>query len=110
MLSDRAFCVLVYMAKEARDEDNPPVYWGGWKKLATEALGKRLPERTPEMTSEDFEAATRKAWKSYEEIVRRAVADLLKAGAIRYRARGRPGVNAEYELMTKPVAGNRQGP
>ncbi|WP_314324639.1 hypothetical protein [Paenarthrobacter ilicis] len=104
-LSDRAFRVLVYMAKEARDE-GIPVYWGGWGKLATEALGKCLPERSPGMSEAEFEQATRSAVKSQQEIVRRAVAELVRAGAIRPEGRGRTGSNARYALVMDPDKSN----
>ena len=97
-LSDRAFRVLVYMAKETRDKDSPPVYWGGWTRLATEALGKRLPERNGE-SEEEFECLTRKAAKSQTEIVRRAVAELVESGAIRPEGRGKTGSNARYAIV-----------
>lgn len=77
--------VLNIMALFARNDDDPPRYWGGPTPLAL-ALGRR-PEHDNTLSEADHKA------------VRRALAKLLQAGAIRNVApHGRP---ATYVLLRR---------
>lgn len=83
-LPDRAFRALAYMALVSLDRDDPPRYWGGRGALA-KALGLA-----------DDEAGHR--------AVKRAVAQLVRAGAIKHD--GPPaagGRRAEYVLNVGPL-------
>jgi hypothetical protein len=78
-LSNSARLVLVAMAVMARDDGDPPTYYGGWAYLSR-PLGHA--EYTP--------AAHR--------AVARAVAELRKSGLIVVIGEARPGSNVNYGL------------
>ncbi|WP_138417982.1 hypothetical protein [Sinomonas gamaensis] len=83
LLKPREALALAYMALISKDTDSPSVYWGGWQKIA-QAIGL------------DPEA------KYSDELVRRAVAKLVKVGAIVPSGRARVGIRAEYALALDP--------
>lgn len=85
-LPDRPFRVLAYMALIAKDATPQPTYWGGRDGLCV-ALGL---EASP---------------TSYR-IARRAVADLLEAGALERKYTGHAGKRSEYRVMVTPRKGD----
>lgn len=101
-LPGNAYKVLNVMASCALDDATPPVYYGGVERLALQGLGKR---DWPADDDESLEAAAKR--KSYGELVRIAVSDLRKAGALEVRRRGRPGVRAEYTLTLQRILGSQ---
>ena len=93
-LPGNAYKVLMQMAHTSLDSDLAPTYWGGWDTLAVMALGRR---DWPADDDDSKEArATRRA--SFE-IVRLAISDLKKAGAIKVAKRGKRGAQARYSLQ-----------
>jgi hypothetical protein len=92
-LPGNAYKCLMVMASCALDDADQPVYFGGWERLALQGMGKR----DWPADDDDSPAATARR-KSYFEVVRIALADLRRAGAIESRRRGRPGVRAEFTL------------
>lgn len=100
-LDDRSFRVLCRMALVSLDNGNPPKYFAGRDDLAA-ALGKSLPPK-PEDTDLTPEAETaRKVRASVYEIVRKAVAKLVKEGAIVSSGDARFRNRAEYSLHLTP--------
>lgn len=100
-LDDRSFRVLCRMALVSLDNGNPPKYFAGRDDLAA-ALGKSLPPK-PEDTDLTLEAeAARKVRASVYEIVRKAVAKLVKEGAIVSSGDARFRNRAEYSLYLTP--------
>lgn len=81
---DPAFRVLVAIALTTKDDDDPPVFWGGQEPLAT-ALGRR-----PPFTAADLRA------------VDRAMSQLRTAGAIVRISSSAPGHRARHELRLEP--------
>ena len=77
-LTNRDMLALVYMANTARDNDTPPVYYGGWEALA-HALGQD-PDETGKRTA------------------LRDLAALAKVGAATSSGNAHKGVRAEYAL------------
>ncbi len=80
---DPAFRVLVAIALTTRDEDDPPVFWGGVELLAA-ALGRRAP-----LTEADLRA------------VGRAMGQLRTVGAIVRVQHSAPGKAPRHELRLK---------
>ncbi|MBO1269601.1 hypothetical protein J1902_16795 [Arthrobacter sp. PO-11] len=100
-LDDRSFRVLCRMALVSLDNGNPPKYFAGRDDLAA-ALGKSLPAK-PEDTDFTPEAeAARKVRASVYEIVRKAVAKLVKEGVIVSSGDARFRNRAEYSLHLTP--------
>lgn len=91
--SHPARLVFLYMAQLASDKDQCPVYFGGWDRLAAEALALPKPDG-----ADAPEETTRKARNSQKEMVRRAIAELEAAGLIDRWTSGRRGQRAEYGL------------
>lgn len=92
MLGDHAMRALVYMALVSMDGDAEPWFGLGQEALSELAFGRKVP-------SADDDPAGREATL---KAVRRATAELQKAGAIRTSARARFGAqrsqNARYRL------------
>jgi hypothetical protein len=91
-LDHRAARCLLVMALTARDRpgpngEPPAVYWGGHDLLA-KALG--LCDWDQDPTESDL------------RVVRRVLAALVEAGAVKPLNRPRPGVRAEYQLALGP--------
>ena len=82
---DPAFRVLVAIALTTKDDDEPPIFWGGLELLAA-ALGRK-----PPLTDADLRA------------VGRAMGQLRKAGAIAQTEHSAPGRTARHELRLRPV-------
>ena len=78
-LTPGARLVLVGMCNMAVDNADPPIYYGGWVRLA-EGLGHATYGPTP------------------ERAVARAIAELRKAGLIVPNREAVPGRNVEYEI------------
>lgn len=90
-LPDGAFRLLAYMALIAKDEDDPPRFYGGRETLAY-ALGWAVEDKR---TTDPVEIAKREqAFKS----VHRTLGILKKAGAITTLVAAAPGRTAEYGL------------
>lgn len=85
-IPDPAFRLLVYIALTTRDEDCPPVFWGGQESLAI-GLGRR-----PPFTPADWRA------------VDRAMAKLRTHGALKPRGGSAPGQTARHEVVLTPDA------
>jgi hypothetical protein len=83
-LGHQPFRIYAYMALRARDDDSQPWYGAGHKELATIALA------LPYGTEQERAAATR--------AVRRGIAALQDAGAIRTVRYPSPGHQARYRL------------
>lgn len=79
--------VLLYMCAVAMDTDEPPRFWGGREVLAEVALSRKLPP-------EDGLAERRSIFES----VRKAVAGLVKRGALEMVGGAHPGRRQEYVL------------
>ena len=94
-LPGNAYKALMVMASCAMDDGKPPVYFGGWERLALTGLGRR--EGWP--ADGDLGDPAERFRRSSEELVRRAVKCLVERGALKVRTRGRLGVRAEYELV-----------
>jgi hypothetical protein len=88
-LPDPAFRLLVFMALVTKDEDDPPIFWGGRE---TQAIGIG---RKPPHTAADMRA------------VERAVTKLREAGAIELVQHSAPGHTARHALHLSPVARRR---
>ena len=100
-LDDRSFRVLCRMALLSMDDGNPPKYFAGRDDIA-EALGKHVPDKPEDGNmSEDAEAARRQRASVYE-IVRKAVARLVKEGVIVSSGDARFRNRAEYSLYLTP--------
>gem|GEM_PF-6757393 len=96
-LDDRSFRVLCRMALVSMDNGTPPRYFAGRDDLAA-ALGKPLPAK-PDDSDQSAEAeASRKARASVYEVVRKAVARLVKEGVIVSSGDARFRNRAEYSL------------
>ncbi|WP_434316380.1 hypothetical protein [Leifsonia sp. P73] len=91
-LTGNEFRLLAFMAHTALDSDRPPRYYGSRERSAY-GLGFVLPDHddTPEAA---------KARRSAFEVVRRATAALLDAGAITRVRSGRAGQRAEFTILT----------
>lgn len=96
-LDDRSFRVLCRMALVSMDNGSPPRYFAGRDDLAA-ALGKRLPAKPDESDHSSEAEAARKARASVYEVVRKAVARLVKEGAIVSSGDARFRNRAEYSL------------
>lgn len=92
-LPDRPFRLLLYMALVAKDNTPEPTFWQGRDSLAEIALGVKCDEN------------------GYR-VARRAVADLVKAGAIERKYVGHIGKRSEYRIHASPNPGKggRQSP
>lgn len=91
-LTGNEFRLLAFMAHTALDTDQPPRYYGSRERSAF-GLGIAVPEHddTPEAA---------KARRSAFEVVRRATAALVDAGAITRVRSGRAGQRAEFTILT----------
>ncbi|NSX37814.1 hypothetical protein HTS88_15630 [Pseudarthrobacter oxydans] len=96
-LDDRSFRVLCRMALVSMDNGNPPRYFAGRDDLAA-ALGKPLPAKPEEDDVSAAAEAARKARASVYEVVRKAVARLVKEGVIVSSGDARFRSRAEYTL------------
>lgn len=100
-LPGNSYKCLMVMASCAMDQAEPPLYWGGWERLAVQGLGKRdMPA-----DSDDSPAAVARR-KALAEVVRLAIKDLRNAKAIEVARRGRPGVRAEFKLTLQRNLGS----
>jgi hypothetical protein len=100
-LPDRPFRLLVFMAVTAKDDGDPPLYWGGRETLAV-GLGREIPDKpTQDDASPESERARRTRHAAFES-VRATVEQLVKAGAIRRTRKAFPGKTAEYALTLLP--------
>lgn len=86
-VSHPAAIVFLFMAQLASDKDRAPVYFGGWERLAKEALWRDAPEESDV-----------RAQRSQKEQVRQAIAQLECAGLIERVGNGHRGRRAEYLL------------
>lgn len=91
-LPDRPFRLLAFMALTAKDDDQPPCFWGGRETLAV-GLGRDVP------TGDD--AASKRARHAAFEAVRSSLSQLVTAGAIKRTRSASPGRTAKYELILK---------
>lgn len=94
-LPGNAYKVLMVMCSCAMDDAKPPIYFGGWERLASTGLG-RLPDWPADA---DQSESAQRFRKTSEELVRRAIQALIKKGAIATHKHGRLGVRAEYALL-----------
>ncbi|QSZ53069.1 hypothetical protein AYX19_08710 [Paenarthrobacter ureafaciens] len=101
-LDDRSFRVLCRMALVSMDNGNPPKYFAGRDDLAA-ALGKSIPAKPDDADTSDGAEAARKQRASVYEIVRKAVARLVKEGVIVSSGDARFRNRAEYSLHLTPT-------
>lgn len=110
-LAGNTYKALMVIAYSARDDDERPVYWGGWERLAIVGMGRR--HWPPD---DDVSEAAVKLRKSHWEAVRKALEDARSAGAISVKTRGRPGSRAEFWVHLdrsdtgKPCIGIQEDP
>lgn len=120
-LPHRAHRLLTFMALHSLDQGRPgqPArrYWGGREAMAA-ALGPLAPEPAVGDDSPSAVAARVRRETAFR-LVRRALRDLVDAGALREVRRGRVGQRSEYELLLSglpeegrddPPEGGREGP
>lgn len=86
-----SLCVLVYMALRSPDPDPQTLYWAGVDAIVTAVLG-----REPSTT-------TRRA-------VRRSMAELFEAGAVKLDKASAPGRHARYALNLDAYRGEKVAP
>jgi len=91
-LSGNEFRLLAFMAHTARDTDQPPRYFGS-REMSAAGLGFLIPE-------DDGRPDNERARRSAFEVVRRATAALVTAGAITRIRSGRAGQRAEFTILT----------
>ena len=106
-LDDRSFRVLIRMALVSLDTDNPPRYYAGREDLAA-ALGKTVPAKPADDDTSEAADAARKARASVYEVVRKAVARLVKEGVIVSSGDARFRNRAEYSLHLHPMGQSQQ--
>jgi hypothetical protein len=97
-LPDLPFRQLVFMAVTAKDDDEPPVYWGSQETLAV-ALGREWP-------AGDSQEA-RKVRGATERAIKRGRRDLVEAGALWRSRRAAPGRTACYALNLRTLNGGQ---
>ena len=85
-LGHRERSLLAYLALMSRDDDRPPVYFGGWE-AAARAIGL------------DPEGKARSA----QEVTRKAFGALAEAGALVSSGKAHTGRRAEYALTLDPA-------
>ncbi|HEX8025467.1 MAG TPA: hypothetical protein VF484_04605 [Candidatus Limnocylindrales bacterium] len=90
-LDDKPWRVLTKMAVTSLDDDDPPIYYGGWEDLAL-AIGRRLPP------SDTGDKADRRERRAAQEAVREHVRALIDAGAVWVFKKAAPGRNTTYGL------------
>lgn len=96
-LDDRSFRVLCRMALVSMDNGSPPRYFAGRDDLAA-SLGKPIPAKPDDADNSAAAEAARKARASVYEVVRKAVARLVKEGVIVSSGDARFRNRAEYSL------------
>ena len=102
-LSDRAFRVLVRMAAQALDTkggrgQQPGLYFGGW-----EPLGLVLGREVPSIDEARHDPDARRSRDRVQETVRRALAELQRAGVVESLGRARTGTRQTYRLNLSPT-------